>query len=64
MLLVLGDGFEYIDTERMRDEKVLYSLTRHGVNKTENGKCSTLNMCLDVPYQGTAIPIHYNILYL
>lgn len=49
MISVVGEGFDIIDTVKLRDNRVLYSLTRHGYQR---GNCTVDNYCLDKKYQG------------
>lgn len=56
---MIGEGFDLIDTERLRDEKTLYSLTRHGY---KSNVCTTENFCLDKKYQGITLPFSDNYL--
>ena len=45
VVTVIGEGFERINTERLRrDTKTIYLLTMHG-NKGE-GECEAKSMCL------------------
>ncbi|KAF6024817.1 hypothetical protein EB796_016876 [Bugula neritina] len=48
--IVVGEGFDIIDTVKLRDNRVLYSLTRHGYQR---GNCTVDNYCLDKKYQGS-----------
>ncbi|KAF6034762.1 hypothetical protein EB796_006935 [Bugula neritina] len=49
--IMLGEGFHRINTERMRDEKVMYSLSRY--NLIEAGlPCEPKNMRLPKGYLG------------
>ena len=54
ILAVIGEGFDQIDTQKLRDNKVLYTLTRHGLNK---GNCSVENYCLSRKYMGKQLLI-------
>ena len=44
VITVIGEGFERINIERLRDTKTIYLLTRHG-NKGV-GECEAKSMCL------------------
>lgn len=49
--VVLGEGFDKINTEKMRDEKVMYSLSRYYMlDKTS--QCNLANMKLPSDYMG------------
>ncbi|XP_067945625.1 uncharacterized protein [Watersipora subatra] len=48
--IVVGEGFDLIDTAKMAEEKVLYTLSRHGNLK---GNCTAENYCLEKLYQGS-----------
>ena len=54
IIAVIGEGFDQIDTQKLRDNKVLYTLTRHGLNK---GNCSVENYCLSRKYMGKQLLI-------
>ncbi|KAF6034763.1 hypothetical protein EB796_006936 [Bugula neritina] len=48
--IILGDGFDSIDTQRLRDEKVMYSLSRYEREKPTQ-TCHKKNMVLAKGYQ-------------
>ena len=51
ILVVIGEGFDQIDTQKLKDNKVMYSLTRHGL--ANKGNCSKVkNYCLSHDYMG------------
>ena len=46
---MLGDGFEHMDTEQMRDNRIMFSLSRYGDIKS---RCTRSTMCNPSRYIG------------
>ena len=46
---MLGDGFEHMDTEQMRDKRIMFSLSRYGDIKS---RCTRSAMCNPSRYIG------------
>jgi len=44
-----------IDTEKLRDERVMFSLTRHNIIR-DGKKCTPLNLCTESYYRGGLSP--------
>ncbi|KAF6034764.1 hypothetical protein EB796_006937 [Bugula neritina] len=50
--ILIGKGFDLIDTERLRDERVMFSLTRHNIIR-DGKRCTPLNLCTESYYRAS-----------